>query len=92
MNKRLVSYLGGQVTSESGVIDWYDPHKGYGYIRTKNGEEALLHVTCLRAAGYLIAKKGACIEFEALRRPGKDLAAFRILSLEDGWHRNGWLH
>jgi CspA family cold shock protein len=65
----LVWSLGGEVSTQRGEIDWYDPVKGYGYILTEDGERALLHVTCLRAAGYLIARKGAVIEFEALRRP-----------------------
>lgn len=65
-----------------GVIDWYDADKGYGFIRSSEGDQVLLHLTCLRACGYRDAPRpGAAVEFEAMQR-SKGWQAFRLLSLE----------
>ena len=65
-----------------GVIEWYDADKGYGFIRSSEGEPVLLHATCLRAGGYKDAPRaGAAVEFEAMQRT-KGWQAFRLLSLE----------
>ena len=65
-----------------GVIESYDANKGYGFIRSSEGEPVLLHVTCLRAGGYRDAPRiGAQVEFEAMQRT-KGWQAFRLLSLE----------
>ena len=45
-----------------------------------NDEQALLHVTCLRACGYKGARVGVHIEFLAVHRLN-GWQAFRILSL-----------
>ena len=39
----------------SGVIEWFDASKGYGFIVPDNGwPDVLLHVTVLRRDGYQI--------------------------------------
>jgi cold shock CspA family protein len=74
--------MGISIEPRSGIVASFDGKKGYGYIEMDGGERALLHVTCLRASGYRHAKKGASIEFLAMRRT-RGWQAFRILSLAD---------
>lgn len=67
----------------TGTVKWFDASKGYGFIVDDHGgREILLHVTCLRTAGYQTAYEGARIHCEVLRRP-KGMQAFRILSMDE---------
>jgi cold shock CspA family protein len=67
----------------TGTIKWFDPTKGYGFITPDDGsEEVLLHVTCLRAAGFQVARVGEKICCEAMRRQRR-VQAFRVISLGD---------
>ena len=70
------------VTELSGHIKWFDVSKGYGFIVPDDGgKDVLLHVTTLRRDGHTIAREGARVVCEVLRRP-KGLQVFRILSLD----------
>ena len=66
----------------SGSIKWFDPSKGYGFI-VADGDltDVLLHVTCLRRAGFQTAYEGARIVCEAVKSP-KGLNAVRILAMD----------
>jgi cold shock protein len=67
----------------AGMIKWFDPSKGYGFIIPDGGgEDVLLHVTCLRAGGFQSAYEGARVVAQVLRRP-KGLQAFRILDMDE---------
>jgi CspA family cold shock protein len=58
----------------SGVVKWFDPGKGYGFIvpddPNKTGlKDVLLHVTSLRNAGRDSAMEGSVIVCDVIRRP-----------------------
>ena len=67
----------------SGSIKWFDPSKGYGFI-VPDGDlpDVLLHVTCLRRAGFQTAYEGARIVCEAVESP-KGLNVVRILAMDE---------
>lgn len=66
----------------AGHVKWYDAVKGYGYVTPDNGgPDILLHVTCVRAAGFQTARVGARVDGHALRRP-KGAQCYRILYLD----------
>lgn len=67
----------------SGSIKWFDPSKGYGFIvPDEDLPDVLLHVTCLRRAGFQTAYEGARAVCEVVRSP-KGLQAVRICSIDD---------
>ena len=67
----------------SGSIKWFDPSKGYGFI-VPDGDlpDVLLHVTCLRRAGFQTAYEGARVVCEAVESP-KGLNVVRILAMDE---------
>lgn len=66
-----------------GVVKWFDPTKGYGFIIPGNGEgDILIHSSCLREAGRSTAREGATVECEVVRRP-KGLQALRIIDIDE---------
>jgi CspA family cold shock protein len=67
----------------SGLIKWFDPAKGFGFIAPDEDlPEVLLHVTCLRRGGFQTACEGARVLCEAVTTP-KGLQAVRIRSIDD---------
>lgn len=66
-----------------GVIKWFDPGKGYGFIIDDNGSgDILIHSSCLRDAGRSTAREGATVECEVVRR-SKGLQALKVLNIDD---------
>ena len=52
----------------SGTVKWFDPSKGYGFIAPDEDlPDVLLHVTCLRRAGFQTAYEGARAVCEVVR-------------------------
>jgi CspA family cold shock protein len=41
---------------------WFNPDKGFGFVRTVDGSEAFLHIRALEAAGHSNVPKGAQIK------------------------------
>lgn len=66
-----------------GVVKWFDPTKGYGFlIASDGGGDILIHSSCLREAGRSTAREGATIVCEVVRR-SKGLQALKILDIDD---------
>ena len=67
----------------TGVVKWFDPTKGYGFIISANGEgDILIHSSCLREAGRSTAREGATVECEVVRR-SKGLQALKLLRIDE---------
>ncbi len=66
-----------------GVVKWFDPTKGYGFlIGANDGGDILIHSSCLRDAGRSTAREGATVLCEVVRR-SKGLQALRIINIDD---------
>jgi len=74
---------GEEIFTTKGVVKWFDPTKGYGFlIPDDGGGDILLHSTCLREAGRSTAREGATVECEVVRR-SKGLQALKIIAIDD---------
>ena len=66
-----------------GVVKWFDPGKGYGFIINDDGAgDILIHSSCLREAGRSTAREGATVECEVVRR-AKGLQALKVIDIDD---------
>jgi len=67
----------------TGVIKWFDPTKGYGFIiADEGGGDVLIHSTCLKEAGHTTAREGATVECEVVRR-SKGLQALKLIAIDE---------
>lgn len=64
-----------------GVVKWFDPTKGYGFLTSGEGD-ILIHSSCLRDAGRVTAREGSTVECKVVRRP-KGLQALKILTIDE---------
>lgn len=56
----------GSVTSLTGVVKWFDPAKGFGFVVSDaGGPDILLHVNVLRNFGQSSVADGARVELKA---------------------------
>lgn len=66
-----------------GIVKWFDPGKGYGFIMNDMGiGDILIHSSCLRDAGRSTAREGATVECEVVKR-AKGLQALKVLEIDD---------
>jgi CspA family cold shock protein len=42
----------------SGTVKWFDPNRGYGFIRPEQGEDVFVHVSALQASGLQMLQEG----------------------------------
>ncbi len=68
----------------SGRVKWFDAHKGYGFIQPSDESldgDVMIHISCMRTAGYDEIEEGATITCMAVRR-AKGFQASSILSVD----------
>lgn len=73
----------GETFTTAGVVKWFDPTKGYGFLVAANGGgDILIHSSCLKEAGRATAREGATVVCEVVRR-SKGLQALKIIEIDD---------
>ena len=73
----------GGVILLTGIVKWFDPTKGYGFIISQSGEgDILIHSSCLREAGRSTAREGATVQCEVVKGP-KGLQAKRLVTIDE---------
>jgi CspA family cold shock protein len=65
-----------------GVVKWFNPDKGYGFIARPDGDEdVFVHYSAIQAEGYRSLDEGQTVEFEVTQGPkGLQAANVRVLS------------
>jgi CspA family cold shock protein len=48
----------------SGVVKWFNPDKGYGFIARPDGEDVFVHFSAIQMEGYRSLDEGQLVEFE----------------------------
>jgi cold shock protein len=66
-----------------GIVKWFDPVKGYGFVVPEaGGPDILLHSSCLKQSGFDAAFEGTRILVEAVQRE-KGLQALRVVEIDN---------
>ncbi len=66
-----------------GIVKWFDPTKGYGFLIANDGAgDILIHSSCLKEAGRSTAREGSTFECQVVRR-AKGLQATKIIGIDD---------
>ena len=63
---------------EKGVVKWFNPAKGYGFIQRSSGEDVFVHFSAIQVEGYRTLDEGAEVEFDLMQGP-KGLQAENVL-------------
>ena len=58
-----------------GTVKWFNPEKGYGFIRGDDGEDVFVHYSAIVGDGYRSLQEGDIVEFEIVQGPKGPQAA-----------------
>jgi CspA family cold shock protein len=47
-----------------GVVKWFNPKKGYGFITSEDGKEIFVHFSSVQGEGFKTLREGDEVEFE----------------------------
>jgi cold shock protein len=48
-----------------GVVEWFKPDKGYGFIRPEDGgQDVFVHISAVQKAGFTSLAEGARVSYE----------------------------
>ncbi len=65
---------------EKGVVKWFNPAKGYGFIQRESGEDVFVHFSAVQMDGYRTLDQGMEVEFDVKQGP-KGLQAENVSRL-----------
>jgi CspA family cold shock protein len=49
-----------------GIVKWFDPEKGYGFITSKDGADIFVHYTAIPGEGYRTLTPGEKVQFDLI--------------------------
>lgn len=53
-----------------GIVKWFNPEKGYGFIRPEDGSaDVFVHISAVQTAGHTTLAEGARVSYELV--PGR---------------------
>jgi CspA family cold shock protein len=62
----------------NGVVKWFSPKKGYGFITMHDGQEVFVHYSAIDGNGFKSLEQGENVEFEVTQGP-KGLQASNVM-------------
>jgi Cold shock proteins len=75
-----------QLVGVEGVVKWFDPRKGFGFIIGPDGQDIFTHYTVIQGEGFRVLKDGSTVNYDAAKteRGWKATRVSRIETVEVG--------
>jgi CspA family cold shock protein len=70
----------------TGIVKWFDPQKGFGFILSPEGGDVFVHYTSIEGDGFRCLRNGQTVEYHEIRTP-KGLQGKQIKLLSCDSHR-----
>lgn len=56
-----------QLVGVEGVVKWFDPRKGFGFVVGPEGQDIFAHYTVIQGDGFRVLKDGAKVNYDAVK-------------------------
>lgn len=53
------------ITGVEGVVKWFDPRKGFGFIVGPEGQDIFVHFSVIEGDGFRVLKDGSHVRYDA---------------------------
>ncbi|MGD0073416.1 MAG: cold shock domain-containing protein [Candidatus Binataceae bacterium] len=63
--------------SATGIVKWFSPKKGYGFITMEDGQDVFVHYSAIAGNGFRSLEEGEKVNFEVTQGP-KGLQAANV--------------
>jgi len=74
-SRRLLTSQIRRSTVQKGTVKWFNPTKGYGFIRPSTGDkDVFVHISAVERAGLSSLNEGQTVEYELVSNRGKTSA------------------
>jgi len=57
---------GQELLNIDGVVKWFDPKKGFGFIVGPQGQDVFAHFTMIKGEGFKVLKDGSSVNYDAV--------------------------
>jgi CspA family cold shock protein len=69
------------LTDAEGVVKWFDPKKGFGFVVGPQGQDIFVHFTQIQGDGFRVLKDGSKVKYDA-ELGAKGWHATKVVRLE----------
>lgn len=56
-----------EITGAEGVVKWFDPRKGFGFIVGPEGQDIFTHFSVIQGEGFRALKDGSKVIYDAVK-------------------------
>jgi CspA family cold shock protein len=71
-----------QLTGVEGVVKWFDPRKGFGFLVGPEGQDIFAHFSAIEGEGFRALKDGTRVTYDAVKTE-KGWKATKVKRLDD---------
>ena len=68
----------GWVRMAEGVVKWFNPDKGYGFISREDGDDIFVHYSEIQMDGFRTLSEGQAVEFDVTTGKNGKLQASNV--------------
>lgn len=76
---------GSNLSNVEGVVKWFDPKKGFGFIVGPEGQDIFVHFSQIAGEGFRVLRDASKVRYDAVRGE-KGWHATRVERLEPDIH------
>jgi len=56
-----------ELSGVDGVVKWFDPRKGFGFIVGPDGQDIFVHFSVIHGDGFRVLKDGGAVVYDAAK-------------------------